>query len=107
MIVLVRPKTRPAITSGDGLHPLSAPWCSSSEIACEAVLVGVAGHVDERLVARRHLGGLETGLDAVEADHGVRHAGTLSPPIASGRGHQIRARPQTRDEDGVRRARRP
>ena len=24
-----RPKTRPAPTSGDGLQPLSAPWCSS------------------------------------------------------------------------------
>ena len=39
----------------------------------EVVLVGVPGHLDERLVARRHLVGLEPGLDAVEADHGVRH----------------------------------
>ena len=35
MILFVRPKTSPAITSGDGLHPLSAPWCSSNEIACK------------------------------------------------------------------------
>ena len=29
--VLVRPKIAPAVISGEGLHPSSAPWCSSSE----------------------------------------------------------------------------
>jgi hypothetical protein len=37
----------------------------------EAVGLGESGHLDEGLVAGRHLVGLETGLDAVEA--GCRH----------------------------------
>ena len=28
---LVRPKMAPAMISGEGLQPLKAPWCSSSE----------------------------------------------------------------------------
>ena len=49
----------------------------------EAVGLGVPGHVDERLVARRHLVGLEAGLDAVEADCGHHHCSLLSSLVAT------------------------
>ena len=62
------------MTSGDGLQPLvGAVVLLEREHGLKPVLVGVARHVDERLVARRHLVGFDPGLDAVEADHGVRH----------------------------------
>ena len=44
----------------------------------EIVLVGITRHLHERPVALPHRFGLETGLDAVEADHGVRHGGDPS-----------------------------
>ena len=56
MIFLVRPNTRPAITSGDGLHPFVGAVVLLERDRLEVVVVGVPGHLDERLVALRHLG---------------------------------------------------